>query len=96
MNRTAQLSRVGQGIWLDNVTRDLLRSGTLAHYIADLSVTGLTSNPSIYNKAIGGSAAYDEQIERLSASGSDTQTTFFELALDDLTKAADMFLPICK
>ena len=94
MTRTAQLSRVGQSIWLDNVTRDLLTSGALAHYIAELNVTGLTSNPSIYNKAIGGSAAYDDQIERLSAGGSDTQTTFFELALDDLTKAADMFLPV--
>ena len=94
MNRTAQLSRIGQSIWLDNVTRDLLTSGTLAHYIADLGVTGLTSNPSIYNKAIGGSSAYDEPIERLSASGADGQTTFFELALDDLGKAADMFLPV--
>jgi transaldolase len=94
MTRTSQLSRIGQSIWHDNVTRDLLTSGTLARYIADLSVTGLTSNPSIYNKAIGSSSAYDEPIERLSAAGADGQTTFFELALDDLCKAADMFQPI--
>jgi transaldolase len=94
MNRTAQLSRIGQSIWLDNVTRDLLTSGTLAHYIDDLGVTGLTSNPAIYDKAIGNSPAYDEPIERLTAGGADGQTTFFELALDDLGRAADMFLPI--
>ena len=57
MYRTAQLSRIGQSIWLDNVTRDLLTSGTLERYIAELCVTGLTSNPSIYDKAIGGSAS---------------------------------------
>ena len=94
MNRTEQLGRVGQSVWLDNITRDMLTNGTLEHYIADLSVTGLTSNPSIYDKAIGGSAAYDEAIARLSAKGSDGETTFFELALDDLRRAADMFLPI--
>jgi transaldolase len=94
MNSTAQLRKVGQSIWLDNVTRDLLTSGTLERYIVELGVTGLTSNPSIYNKAIGGSAAYDEPIERLGAAGADGQATFFELALDDLGKAADMFLPI--
>jgi len=94
MYRTAQLSRIGQSIWLDNVTRDLLTSGTLERYIADLGVTGLTSNPSIYNKAIGGTAAYDEPIERLRAAGADGGTTFFELALDDLGPAADMFAPI--
>ena len=94
MNRTEQLGRVGQSVWLDNITRDMLTNGTLEHYIADLSVTGLTSNPSIYDKAIGGSAAYDEAIARLSAKGSDGEATFFELALDDLRRAADMFLPI--
>jgi len=94
MYRTKQLAQRGQSIWLDNVTRDLLTSGTLARYIADLGVTGLTSNPSIYNKAIGGSAAYDEAIEALRAKGLDSQNIFFELALDDLGRAADMFLPI--
>lgn len=94
MNRTEQLGRVGQSVWLDNITRDMLTNGTLERYIAELSVTGLTSNPSIYDKAIGGSAAYDEAIARLSASGSDGESIFFELALDDLRRAADMFLPI--
>jgi transaldolase len=94
MTRTAQLGWIGQSVWLDNITRDLLDSGTLARYIADLSVTGLTSNPSIYDKAIGGSDAYDEQIRRLAASGADTESIFFELALDDLRRAADMFLPV--
>jgi transaldolase len=94
VNNTSQLSRIGQSLWLDNVTRDLLTSGTLERYINELNVTGLTSNPAIYNKAIGGTQAYDEPIERLRAAGADGQTTFFELALDDLGKAADMFLPI--
>ncbi len=94
MNRTAELGRVGQSVWLDNITRDLLTSGTLERYVTELSVSGLTSNPSIYDKAIGGSAAYDEAIERLSAAGSDAESIFFELALDDLRRAADLFLPI--
>ena len=94
MYGTSQLSRVGQSIWLDNVTRDLLTSGTLERYIAELGVTGLTSNPAIYNKAIAGTAAYDEPIERLTAAGADGAATFFELALDDLGRAADMFAPI--
>jgi transaldolase len=94
MHGTTQLSRVGQSIWLDNVTRDLLTSGTLERYIAELGVTGLTSNPSIYNKAISGSDAYDEPIQRLRAAGADSQSIFFDLALDDLGRAADLFLPI--
>jgi transaldolase len=93
MARTAQLGWIGQSVWLDNITRDLLTSGTLERYIAELSVTGLTSNPSIYDKAIGGSEAYDQQIRRLAAAGSDSQSIFFELALDDLRRAADLFLP---
>jgi transaldolase len=94
MNGTKQLGRAGQSVWLDNITRDMLTNGTLERYIADLSVTGLTSNPSIYDKAIGGSSAYDEPIARLSAKGSDGESIFFELALDDLRRAADLFLPI--
>jgi transaldolase len=94
MTRTAQLGRIGQSVWLDNITRDLLDGGKLKHYIDDLSVTGLTSNPSIYDKAIGGSSSYNEQIQGLAASGSNTESTFFELALDDLRRAADMFRPV--
>ena len=93
MNRTAKLSQVGQSVWLDNITRGLLDSGTLARYIRDFSVTGLTSNPSIYDKAIGGSSDYDEQIRRLSAGGAKTEEIFFDLALDDLRRAADLFRP---
>ena len=96
MNNTQQLRRIGQSVWLDNVTRDLLTSGTLARYIDELGVTGLTSNPAIYNKAIGGSAAYDEPIERLNAAGASCEETFFELAIDDLGRAADMFKPVHK
>ena len=94
MTRTAQLDRIGQSVWLDNITRDLLNSGTLERYIGDLAVTGLTSNPSIYDKAIGGSDAYDSTIKKLAATGASTETIFFELALDDLRRAADLFKPV--
>jgi transaldolase len=94
MTRIAQLGRLGQSVWLDNITRDLLDGGKLERYITELSVTGLTSNPSIYDKAIGGSDAYDEQIRQLAASGADTEGIFFQLAIDDLRRAADMFLPV--
>jgi transaldolase len=96
MTRTAQLGSIGQSVWLDNITRDLLTSGTLERYIAELSVTGLTSNPSIYDKAIGGSDSYDKQIKRLAAVGAKTDDIFFDLALDDLRRAADFFLPVYK
>jgi len=96
MSHTAQLGWIGQSVWLDNITRSLLDSGKLERYIADLSVTGLTSNPSIYDKAIGGSSDYDEQIKRLAAGGAKTDDIFFELALDDLRRAADLFLPVHK
>ena len=94
MNAPAQLHDLGQSLWLDNITRDLLESGTLARYIAELSVTGLTSNPTIYDKAIGGSSAYDEAVRAAADRGLAAEATFFELALDDLTRAADLFRPI--
>jgi len=94
MNAPAQLHDLGQSLWLDNITRDLLESGTLARYIADLSVTGLTSNPTIYDKAIGGSSGYDAAIRAAKDRGLSAEATFFELALDDLTHAADLFRPI--
>ena len=94
MTRTAQLGWIGQSVWLDNITRDLLDTGKLEQYITKLSVTGLTSNPSIYDKAIGGSSDYDEQIKRLAAGDAKTEDIFFELALDDLRRAADLFLPV--
>jgi transaldolase len=94
MNPTTLLHRAGQSVWLDNITRDLLDSGTLRRYVDELSVTGLTSNPTIYDKAIAGTAAYDEAIRAATARGLDAEATFFELAADDLTRAADLFRPI--
>ena len=91
MNAPAQLHAVGQSLWLDNITRDLLDSGTLARYIADLSVTGLTSNPTIYDKAIGGTTAYDADIRDGAERGHAPDAIFFDLALADLRRAADLF-----
>jgi transaldolase len=88
---TQQLRECGQSIWLDNITRTLLSSGTLAHYIDRFSVTGLTSNPTIFDKAIEGSDAYDESIRASAASG---EPLLFELAIDDLRAAADLFRPV--
>ena len=90
-NATQQLQDHGQSIWLDNITRTLLTSGTLARYVVELSVTGLTSNPTIFDTAIEGSDAYDEQI-RASAGGG--EPLLFELAVDDLRAAADLFRPV--
>jgi transaldolase len=90
-NATRQLQEQGQSIWLDNITRTLLTSGTLARYVDQLSVTGLTSNPTIFDKAIEGSDAYDETIGSSAASG---EPLLFELALDDLRAAADLFRPV--
>jgi transaldolase len=89
---TQELHEMGQSLWLDNITRTILGNGTLQGYVDELSVTGLTSNPTIYDKAISGGDAYDEQI-----SSSDTESTeelFFELALADLRDATDIFAPI--
>ena len=91
MSATTDLNRAGQSIWLDNITRDLLLSGTLARYIAELSVTGLTSNPTIYEKAVSGSDAYDELIRAAVADGLSSEDVFFRIALDDLRQAADLF-----
>jgi transaldolase len=94
MKATQQLHDLGQSLWLDNITRDLLNSGTLKKYIEDLSVTGLTSNPTIFDHAIKNSPAYDAAIREGLRKGSSAEEVFFELALDDLTRAADMFRPI--
>ena len=94
MNPTAQLHELGQSLWLDNITRGLLSSGTLRRYLADFSVTGLTSNPTIFDQAITHSAYYDEAIRRKAAEGRSGEALFFELALDDLGQAADLFRPI--
>ena len=94
MKATQLLHNLGQSIWLDNITRDLLTSGTLRHYINDLSVTGLTSNPTIFDHAIKNSSAYDESIRAGLAKGRSSEEIFFDLALKDLTQAADLFRPI--
>jgi transaldolase len=94
MNAAAELSRAGQSVWLDNVTRDLLHTGTLQAYIDDLSVTGLTSNPTIYDRAISGSSAYDPDIRQAAGRSVPPEETFFSLALDDLGRAADLFAPV--
>jgi transaldolase len=94
MKATEQLHKLGQSLWLDNITRDLLTSGTLQRYIDELSVTGLTSNPSIFDHAITHSKAYDDEIVRQAGAGKTGEALFFELAIQDLSKAADMFAPI--
>src|SRR4029434_387321 len=94
MKATQILHNLGQSLWLDNITRDLLDSGTLKQYINDLSVTGLTSNPTIFDHAIKNSTAYDVAISRKLAKRESSESLFFELALEDLTRAADLFRPI--
>jgi transaldolase len=91
---TAILHRIGQSLWLDNITRDLLDSGTLQKYIDELSVTGLTSNPTIFNNAIKNSNFYDKAIAQKVKEGKSGEKLFFELAIEDLTRAADLFRPI--
>src|SRR5215831_14833733 len=94
MKATAMLHNLGQSLWLDNITRELLDSGTLKRYIDELSVTGLTSNPTIFEHAIKNSTAYDADIRDKLKQGKSEEELFFELALDDLTHAADLFRPI--
>src|SRR5262249_20787297 len=93
MRATQLLHDLGQSIWLDNITRDLLEGGTLQRYIDDLSVTGLTSNPTIFDHAIKNSSAYDTAIRAGLAKGKAGEALFFELALADITRAADLFRP---
>ena len=94
MNPTQQLHAVGQSLWLDQITRGLLTSGTLRRYLSDFSVTGLTSNPTIFDQAIAQTGFYDEAIRRKSGEGKSGEELFFELALEDLGQAADLFRPI--
>jgi transaldolase len=94
MKATALLRDLGQSLWLDNITRDLLNNGTLEHYINDLSITGLTSNPTIFDHAVKNSAAYDSAILDGSRRGKSGETVFFDLALKDITRAADLFRPV--
>ncbi len=94
MNATQALHDVGQSLWLDNITRAMLTSGTLRRYIDELAVTGLTSNPTIFDHAIRNATAYDEAIRQKTGEGKSGEALFFELALEDLTRAADLLRPI--
>ena len=91
---TAKLQALGQSLWIDNITRQMLDDGTLSRYIGELSITGLTSNPTIFEHAIGKGSAYDEQIATLARSGRFGEDLFTQLALHDLTRAADLFKPV--
>jgi transaldolase len=91
---TEALHDLGQSLWIDDITRDMLDSGTLKKYIDDFSVTGLTSNPTIFDNAVSKSDSYDPEIKRLSKAGYMGEALFFELALQDLSRAADLFLPV--
>ena len=94
MNATQQLHSLGQSLWLDNITRALLANGTLQRYIREYSVTGLTSNPTIFDKALKEGDSYDAAIRQKTTEGKSGEALFFELALEDLTQAADLFRPI--
>ena len=94
MKPTQQLQDLGQSLWLDNITRDLLDSGSLKRYIDEWSITGLTSNPTIFDEAIGNTKAYDDAIRKNGRGGVSDEALFTELALQDLRRAADLFRPI--
>ena len=94
MKATQLLHNLGQSLWLDNITRDLINSGTLKRYIDELSVTGLTSNPTIFDHAIKNSSSYDAAIRKKLDEGKSGEELFFELAIEDLTRAADLFRPV--
>ena len=94
MSATQQLHDRGQSLWLDNITRGMLASGTLRRYIEEFSITGLTSNPTIFDQAIKGSRDYDGAIRQGLAQGKSGEALFFDLALEDLTQAADLFRPV--
>jgi transaldolase len=94
MKPTQRLRELGQSLWVDNITRDMLDEGTIARFIDELSVTGLTSNPTIFDNAISTGDDYDEQISELRERGLEAEQLFFELALTDLRRAAKLFEPI--
>jgi transaldolase len=93
-NPTQRLHELGQSLWVDNIDRQMLTSGVLRNYIDELSVTGLTSNPTIFDNAIGSGSAYDDSIRALREQGRSGEGLFFELALEDLREAADLFVAV--
>ncbi|MFL6696597.1 MAG: transaldolase [Vitreoscilla sp.] len=94
MNATQQLHELGQSLWIDNISRETLRDGSLAKLISDYSVTGLTSNPTIFEKAMGEGDAYDDAIGQMAREGRSVEDLFFALAVEDLQNAADLFAPV--
>ena len=94
MNATRHLQELGQSLWLDNISRGLLVSGTLQRYLRDFAITGLTSNPTIFDNAIRDTNFYDEAIHEKAAKGKSGEDLFLDLALEDLTQAADLFRPV--
>jgi len=94
MNKAQELHNLGQSLWLDNITREILDHGTLSRYINEFAVTGLTSNPTIFDEAIGNTGAYDEGIRSKAKAGKSGEALFIELALEDLRRAADLFRPV--
>src|SRR5215471_18693879 len=94
MKATEKLHSLGQSLWLDNITRDLLDGGALQRYVDELSVTGLTSNPTIFDQALKKGRSYDAAIRQKFARGKSGEALFFEIALEDLTRAADIFRPV--
>jgi transaldolase len=94
MNKAQELHNLGQSLWLDNITREILDNGTLRCYMDEYSVTGLTSNPTIFDEAIGNSTAYDDGIRDKAKAGKSGEALFMELALEDLRRAADLFRPV--
>ncbi len=96
MNPTRKLHSIGQRLWLDTITREMLDSGTFRRYIDEFSITGLTSNPTIFERAIAHSNAYDESIRKLHVRGQSSEAMVFDLMLEDLSRAADLLLPIHK
>src|SRR3989441_11827421 len=93
MQGTRRLHDAGQSLWLDNITRDLLNNGTLKRYVDEFSITGLTSNPTIFDHAIKNSRAYDAALSQKAKQSGSPQELFFELALEDLSRAAELFRP---
>src|SRR6516165_5410460 len=94
MRATQQLHDLGQSLWLDNITRGMLTSGTMRQYIEEFSITGVTSDPTIFDHAIKGSRDYDAAVRQGLAQGKSGEALFFDLALADLTQAADLFRPV--
>ena len=94
MNKAQELHNLGQSLWLDNITREILDNGTLRRYMNEFSITGLTSNPTIFDEAIGNTDAYDDGIRDKARAGKSGEALFMELALEDLRRAADLFRPV--